>query len=568
MSFDFSVSYIVYNNLGGHGPDGPHTPPVIRFVNVGTVSLPDGTSFNFDIEMSNRSQYVPSDPSINGYASGAFACVNLASNHHVDLRATLFMSCSTRPSCRICTESGYDVAQRIRCFAAGCSCYGEMVTTEAGCSTSSASAARASYTCPQMYQALVLPSAALASMTVYDLDTDASGTYLEQLTVPGYEYFRTPLRPSSGNIIQSTIFVNHALRMFTGTGVGQLPDTADMPTSPQALSDDEASKGVQFFFRPQYGYIDVTFTVVYSGYGSGTGRSLLFAGDSALCPSPPPLPPASPPRPPPPLLPPPSPPPLSPPPPSPAPPSRPPYPPCGTRVDLNLYNGCPNGRAAVENLGGLGPDTGAAHELRYARVGSFNGRPFDLVVTLAGGTLSPPPQGRVYSGCRGQFGMVSILAGTQVDLQFAFHDNATNVQVTLPSFAFSIFDLDVVERVQIDSFSAYTLRQPETNVIDEGAGSCEAQGQYGTPCRAFRSCRLENECVYPADVCPGQPSCTPNVQNPDDPTALTERQMAASITFDFMDTSSFNIRWGEAFNPRNPYAARLFFAGASNLVPV
>ena len=267
----------------------------MRFVNVGTVSMPDGSSFNFDIEMTNRSAYTPSDPALNGYVHGSFTQVNLASNQRVDLRATLLRSCSTLPSCRICTESGYDVSQRIRCFAAGCSCYGEAVTNEVGCSTSSASAARATYSCAQMHEALILPGAALASLTVYDLDTDANGTYLEQLTVPGYDYYRTPLRASSGNAIQSTVFANLATRQFTGTAVGSSVDTADTPTSPQELTDAQASMGVQFFFRPQNGYIDVTFEVAYSGTGAGTGRSLLFAGDSSLCPSPPPLPPLAPP---------------------------------------------------------------------------------------------------------------------------------------------------------------------------------------------------------------------------------------------------------------------------------
>ena len=96
----------MYNNLGGHGPDGAGTPPSIRFVNVGTVFTPDGGSFNIDMELTNRSSYTPYDPAVNGYANGAFARVNLASNEQVTLRGTLLRSCSTRPSCRICTESG------------------------------------------------------------------------------------------------------------------------------------------------------------------------------------------------------------------------------------------------------------------------------------------------------------------------------------------------------------------------------------------------------------------------------------------------------------------------------
>ena len=125
------------------------TPPVMRFVNVGTVYAPSGQAFNFDIELTNRSSYTPADATLNGYTNGCFAQVNLAGNHHVDLRATLLHSCSSGPSCRICTESGYSISQKIACFAAGCSCYGTTVTTEPACSGANAEAARASYNCPE-----------------------------------------------------------------------------------------------------------------------------------------------------------------------------------------------------------------------------------------------------------------------------------------------------------------------------------------------------------------------------------------------------------------------------------
>ena len=80
-------------------------------------------------------------------------------------------------------------------------------------------------------------------------------------------------------------------RAATACGGGQ------QPTDAQSLTDEQASKGVQFFFRPQYGYIEATFSVSYNGAGSCTGRNLMFAGDSALCAPPPPMPPLPPPSP-------------------------------------------------------------------------------------------------------------------------------------------------------------------------------------------------------------------------------------------------------------------------------
>ena len=114
-------------------------------------------------------------------------------------------------------------------------------------------------------------------------------------------------------------------------------------------------------------------------------------------------------------------------------------------------------------------------ELRYSQIGYVEGAPFDLVVTVVEslGSLTPPPNGQP-SGCNGLFGMIATHAGTAVTLRFAFEDSNSNAAVTLPEFVFSVFDLDGNgnERVQIDGFSSYTLRQPETNVIDGGEGSC------------------------------------------------------------------------------------------------
>ena len=182
--------------------------------------------------------------------------------------------------------------QRTACYANGCSCYGTYVEREKDCVGHTEEEARAAYSCTRMDETLVLPREALVTMSVYDFDTDQSEDVIEQLTVPEYSYFKTPLRPASGEEVESTVFVNEALRQFTGTKPGN-PD--DNPTDPQSLTPEQASRAVQFFFHPQDGSVDVTFTVSYSGTGTCTGRNLLFAGDSALCAPPPPQPPQLPP---------------------------------------------------------------------------------------------------------------------------------------------------------------------------------------------------------------------------------------------------------------------------------
>ena len=220
---------------------------------------------------------------------------------------------------------------RIPCYAAGCSCYGTTVYSEAMCTGVEAENAKNSYNCAGKDTVIVFPDQTICSLTVYDLDTDPNGEYIEQFTVYDYEYFKTPLRAMTDDSLGQTIFPNRdndgnipKPTTLTGSAQGPTDDLLDAPSDPKQLTNDQAQKGVQFFFRPEDGSINATFTVSYTGTGTCGGRNLLFAGDSALCAPPPPYPPYLPPSPPPPA-PPPSPPPPSPPsPPPPSPPSPPP----------------------------------------------------------------------------------------------------------------------------------------------------------------------------------------------------------------------------------------------------
>ena len=320
---------MVYSNLGGQGPLAPLGASAgvqgIRYVNVGSVFTPFGTIY-LDLVLTNQSSYTPYDASLN-QLNGQFAQVNLACNHAVELRTTIKVSCASGASCKLCDAlSG---AAKTSCYSAGCACYGTSVTSEADCSGASKEAMRASYDCPALETVVVLPRGSMVSMTVYDFDTGPLGDYVESLTVPEFAYYKTPLRPATDNIISSTLSVDLATGTFSATASGS---SSDNPTEPTTLTDSQASKGVQFFFRSQNGYIDATFSVT-STTESCTGRNLLFAGDSSLCAPPPPQPPGMPP----PSLP----------PPSPSPPSLPPsplWPPTAPTVARSD----PNATAALE----------------------------------------------------------------------------------------------------------------------------------------------------------------------------------------------------------------------------
>ena len=326
-----STSYLSHSNLGGQGPDTGR-PESILFVNVATVYNANREESHLDLEVTAQSDYTPFDASLNTMV-GEFAQINLACNHEVDLRVTIKRSCATHKSCKVCTESGLTQAQQEACFEEGCSCYSKTVNSEGACSGIWLDQYREEYYACDETRPPEIPPGSMFAMTVYDFDTGPANEYLEQLTVPRYEYFKTPLRPSSGDEIASSVFANLNTNTFTGTATGTAMDADDNPTSAQTLTNDQASKGVQFFFRPEYGYVEAKFSVL----GSCDGRNLLFAGDSALCapppplpPSPPPGPPPSPPSPPPPCAPPPPPPPSPPSPASPPPPCPfPPPPPLG-----------------------------------------------------------------------------------------------------------------------------------------------------------------------------------------------------------------------------------------------
>ena len=97
---------------------------------------------------------------------------------------------------------------------------------------------------------------------------------------------------------------------------------------------------------------------------------------------------------------------------------------CDGRVVLDLARGCSTGAPLVNNLGGVGPDTAAAEEVRYGGVGVYDGASFDLVVSATSPVARLADQYTDgYSGCNEQIGMIAIQSGTYVDLRFRFEDS-------------------------------------------------------------------------------------------------------------------------------------------------
>ena len=237
------------------------------------------------------SEYTPQNASLNGLV-GSLARINLACSHHVHLRVQTVASCATLQSCKACLT--LSPKARSTCFSTGCSCYGETVYNEAACTGQNTRTHQLNYSCTQMNSPLRLPQGSLVTMSVLDFDTGEHGEFIEQLTVPTYAYYKAPLRPVSDNVIRSTVYVNEKTRTFTSTAPSSNERNGVIDVN--RLLDSEASRGVQFFVEVEQGYIDATFRVSPSGGWdcAGTGRDLLFSGDSSLC-APPPPPPFEPP---------------------------------------------------------------------------------------------------------------------------------------------------------------------------------------------------------------------------------------------------------------------------------
>ena len=186
MSVDFEFSYMVNNNLGGQGPDTGR-PESIRFANVGSMYHPGVGTARFDLELTATTPYTPQNTRANGFILKKFASVNLRCGHSVGLRVALRRSCATMQSCRVCKESGFSRRERNQCYAAGCSCVGTTVFASNQCRDTDIAANSASYNCSQSNEMLVLPRAALTSLTVFDIDTSSDGEYIERITVPDYD---------------------------------------------------------------------------------------------------------------------------------------------------------------------------------------------------------------------------------------------------------------------------------------------------------------------------------------------------------------------------------------------
>lgn len=206
-----------------------------------------------------------------------------------------------------------------------------------------------------------------------------------------------------------------------------------------------------------------------------------------------------------------------------------------------------NTQVVVNNLGGLGPDSGDA-ELRYAGVGEIEGKAIDLVIKASGYEKAPNSK----NGLFGKMGQISIKAGSAVTLKFMFQDQSTKLAVEIPDFFFSFFDIDmqlgvVEEKIIISDYADFYASEGY-----EFTETKEADGR-----TAFRSVKAGEAC-----------------DNPTDPTKLVIAcnnvdQKKRAVTFRFIEKSAFTVTLTATCLRDCPDAGRNFlFSTPSAVDPV
>ena len=76
----------------------------------------------------------------------------------------------------------------------------------------------------------------MVGFSIFDLDTGPSGDYVERVYAQNYAYYVTPLRPSSGNAVTSTLNVDRTAGSFSSTAL------ATPPSDPLSLTDEQAAR--------------------------------------------------------------------------------------------------------------------------------------------------------------------------------------------------------------------------------------------------------------------------------------------------------------------------------------
>jgi len=177
----------------------------------------------------------------------------------------------------------------------------------------------------------------------------------------------------------------------------------------------------------------------------------------------------------------------------------------------------------MSNLGGVGPDTDGPEVLRYANVAD-KPEPLDLEVRVSASYKNKAPE---KNGFRGNFGSITMDCGTSTTFDFQFVKSATSEPVQIPSFLFTVFDID----------HGPENKQQGTREIMTVASGSGLDAYYLT-----ENTEVEYGCIQSGLRNEFKSTSTGYLKdNPSDAMNMTELQRARSVTFQFRDVSGFSI---------------------------
>jgi len=323
--------------------------------------------------------------------------------------------------------------------------------------------------------------------TFYDLEGSKNGQRLERLAFKDSASYSLHVH---SKLVRKVFAAENIVQFTAGTKTGMVKN----PKNPRKLTTAQK----QFSIQVRYEKVS-KFTITYTILG-GTkgGRNLFFAGLGAL-------------------------------------PEVCDATKCVQKKDCSLSFH----KVVQNNLGGVGPDTGAA-ELRYDSICDVNGDKIDMVVTA----LTPySANNAAKNGISGLYGNINLLGGTKVDLKFQFVKSGTLEPVPLPTTDLTMFDMDgkpgVQEVVTASGYDSYTLGL-NSSVLQQVLSSTAPTSMFSSTETGYAN------------------------ERPTDPMQLTPLQERRSFSLKYMDSSSMTVGF-EITGSHGDGGRNFVFAGHSTI---
>jgi len=184
---------------------------------------------------------------------------------------------------------------------------------------------------------------------------------------------------------------------------------------------------------------------------------------------------------------------------------------CASLTKMNVHT------ASQSNLGGVGPDSGD-EVLKYDNAAAVDGKILDLVVKQVGGDYAAKGD---KNGRSGQFGVINMQSGSNIDLEFSFVDHLTGNPVSLEGVGITFYDLD--EGKKEKSRSSLTACGASNAILTT---STELTVERPDNCYKISSSQHGNA-----------------KNNPKDALSLSPDQAGRSVTFTYADVDKITVKY-------------------------